>query len=116
AKGRIVVSTIETRRKTDSDGDRTTTNAHAVEYTYRVNGIDYRSRQIKLGTTVSGSQRYAAKVAARYPLGRDVEVRYDPKNPSQAALEASAQAYWLILVVAIVVFGIAVMATGVFDR
>ena len=88
----------------------------AVEYEYRVNGIGYRSRQIKPNTTVSGSKRMAVKIAARYPVGRDVEVRYDPKNPSNAALETSSQAYWLILVAALVIFGIAVMATGVFGK
>jgi hypothetical protein len=115
ANGQIVVSTTQSFRKTDSDGDITIRHAPAVEYAYRVNGIEYRSRQIKLDTTISGSQRYAAKVAARYPVGRNVEVRYDPKDPSNAALEAQSRAYWLILLVAIIVFGVAVMATGVFN-
>jgi hypothetical protein len=115
ANGQIVLSTTQSFRKTDSDGDSTIRHAPAVEYAYRVNGIEYRSRQIKLDTTVSGSQRYAAKVAARYPVGGSVEVRYDPKDPSSAALEAQSRAYWLILLVAIIVFGIAVMATGVFS-
>jgi hypothetical protein len=115
-RGRVLVSATESFRKTDSDGDTRTSHAPAVEYEYRVNGIGYRSRQIKPNTTVSGSARMAAKIAARYPVGRDVEVRYDPKNPSNAALETSSQAYWLILVAALVIFGIAVMATGVFDK
>jgi hypothetical protein len=115
ANGQIVVSTTQSFRKTDSDGDSTIRHAPAVEYAYRVNGIEYRSRQIKLDTKVSGSQGYAAKVAARYPVGRNVEVRYDPRDPSSAALEAQSRAYWLILLVAIVIFGVAIMATGAFN-
>jgi hypothetical protein len=116
ANGRVLVSTTETFNKTESDGGSRTIHQPAVEYAYRVNGIDYRSRQIKLGTTVSGSKGFAAKIAARYPVGRDVEVRYDPKNPSTAALNVTSRAYWLILVAAMAVFGVAVMATGIFNQ
>ncbi|HYX03914.1 MAG TPA: DUF3592 domain-containing protein [Reyranella sp.] len=83
-----------------------------VEYRYRVSDVDYVSRQIKLGVKISGSQRYAAGVAARYPEGGTVDVHYDPANPSSAALENPTGMSWLLLVVALACFGVAAYASG----
>jgi hypothetical protein len=89
--------------------------APVVEYRYRVSDVDYVSRQIKLGVRVSGSPSYAAGVAARYPQGGTVDVHYDPANPSSAALENPTGTSWLLLVVAMVCFGVAAYASGAFS-
>jgi hypothetical protein len=86
--------------------------APAVEYRYRVNDVDYVSRQIKLGWTVSAGQGYAEKVAARYPEGSQVDVHYDPANPSNAALENPSGYYWLLLAVALACFALAARVGG----
>ena len=113
-RGKIVSSNIEAIDRTE-DGRTTTTYSPAVEYAYRINGADYRSRQIKLGMTSSGSQAAAQKQAARYKSGSEVDVHYDPKNPSNAALENPTGVYWIILVAALCCFAVAAYAIGVFS-
>ena len=112
-RGKIVSSSIEAISKTENGRTRTTYSP-AVEYAYRVNGADYRSRQIKLGITVFGSQTSAQKQAARYKPGSEVDVHYDPANPSNAALENPTGYNWFILAVALFCFAVAAHAIGVF--
>ena len=111
--GKVEVSTTESYSDTL---DRKTRRMYApvVEYSYTVNAVTYRSKQINLGVVASGSQVYAEKVAARYPEGSDVEVHYDPANPANAALENPTGVSWLILAVAAACFGIAIYTSGVF--
>jgi hypothetical protein len=111
-RGKVLQSGSEQVRSNDSDGRTRTTYAPVVEYRYSVNGVDYVSRQIKLGIVMSSSQSYATKVAARYPKGSDVDVHYDPANPSSAALENASGFYWLLLAVALGCFALAARAGG----
>jgi hypothetical protein len=111
--GTIVSSGTESYQKRE-DGRTTTYYTAAVEFAYQVHRVNYRSRQIKLGVSVSGSQTSAEKTAARYPQGSKVDVHYDPDNPSNAALENSTGFTWLLLAVALACFGIAVYASGIF--
>lgn len=112
-RGQIVVSEVEAIHKYE-DGRSRTTYAPAVEYAYQIGGHDYRGRQIKFAIGVSGTQRYAEKVIARYPLGSAVDVHYDPTNPSNAALENPTGYYWFMLAVAIACFALAVYTSGFF--
>jgi hypothetical protein len=43
----------------------------------------------------------ASDIAKRYPVGRAVQVSYDPERPGSAVLERNPSALTLILVVAI---------------
>jgi hypothetical protein len=112
-RGKVLSSGSEQIRSNDSGGTRKS-YAPVVEYRYRVNDVDYVSRQIKLGWVLSSSQAYATKVSARYPKGSDVDVHYDPANPSNAALENPGGFYWLLLAVALGCFAIAARAAGFF--
>ncbi len=64
--------------------------APIVEYSYRVNGQELRSRQI--GPDDQGEDRLAdaEKVAARFAKDSLVRVYYDPNNPRDAMLEAAS--------------------------
>ena len=71
-----------------------------VEYEYSVAGKPYTSRHVKLDTEVGGSQSYAEGIAAKYPRGKVVTVRYDPKDPKHAYLELSMTLGWIMLALA----------------
>ena len=114
-RGKIVSSGTESYRDTDSRDRTTTFYAPAVEFSYTVNGIEYRSNQIKVGVKVSGSQAYAEKIAARYSAESEVEVHYDPKNPTNAALENPTGFNWMILGLSAACLAIAVYASGYFQ-
>ena len=110
--GKVVESGTESYR---ARVNRTTVTSYApvVEYSYLVNGHEYRSRQIQLDGIVGGDSRAdAAAIAARYPKGSDVEVHYDPASPGNAALERPAGVAWYLLAVAVGCFGVAIYASG----
>lgn len=91
--GTVQTSRIETR--SGSDGS---TDYPIVTYSYKVMGQDYQGSRIAPGMEVGGSG--AAGVIARYPIGAQVPVYYDPQNPSDAVLEKKAPAQlwlWIIL-------------------
>ncbi len=85
-----------------------------VEYAYAVRGLDYRGSQIKLMTVLSGTQNYAEKLAAKYPVGAAVAVHYDPANPGSAALENPTGLWWLLLAVAGALVALAAYTLGLF--
>ena len=85
-----------------------------MEYSYEVHGLKYRSRQVKLGMQIGGSQSVAETMVKKYPQGSDVTVHYDPENPSDAALERPTGSAWLLLAAAVVCFAIAVYVSAIF--
>lgn len=60
-----------------------------VEYRYRVGDTDYVGGIIRPGLSEFGSQTKPAALIAAYPVGADVKVFYDPKDPSESALDTS---------------------------
>jgi len=111
-RGTVLSSGSERIQKRES-GRTQTYYVPAVEYGYRVNDVDYVSRQIKLGVVLSADPAYAASVAVRYPQGSGVDVHYDPANPSNAALENPRGVHWLLLAVALGCFAVAAHAAGI---
>jgi hypothetical protein len=87
AAGRVIVSKVESYK--DDSGDSRTRRLYrpVIEFAYSVDGMEYRSRQRQLGAQTGGSESWARTVTAKYPVGRAVEVLYDPANPATAALE-----------------------------
>jgi hypothetical protein len=70
-----------------------TGNSHStypvVVYSYVVNGQSYQSQRIRAGDqflTVRVAGQAQATVA-RYPIGANVTVYYNPANPAESALE-----------------------------
>jgi hypothetical protein len=112
-RGTVVKSEVEMFRER-IDGSLTTSYRPVVEYSYRVRDRDYRSNQIKLGVTVSGSQAAAAKTAGKYRAGSTVDVHYDPANPGTAALENPTGMTWLILLIPAACVALAAYTLGVF--
>jgi len=102
-QGQIIASRISESTSTDSDSDRSTSYSPAVEYTYNVAGQEYKGNKITFGFT-QGYGRYAKAQAAlaRYPLGAQVTVYYDPANPADAVLERKAGGSTVSLVLGII--------------
>ncbi|MBV8792193.1 MAG: DUF3592 domain-containing protein [Pseudolabrys sp.] len=111
-RGTVVASAVESYI---SNTDNRRTRLSVVEFSYVVGGAAYRSKQIKVGMTMDGAQSYAEAVVAKYPAGREIEVHYDPANPSDAALENPTGATWIIAAAALFAFGVAAYALGIFS-
>jgi Protein of unknown function (DUF3592) len=111
-RGTVVISSTETVYQTDRGRDLIL-HAPVVEFTYQVHGLEYRSRQVTLGAKLAGTRSFAEQIAARYPQGSAVEVHYESANPSNAVLQVASSASWLLLVLALFCFGVAVQASGI---
>ena len=59
----------------------------AIRYRYRVADRDYEGDQISFNRVHAATADAWQKVIDEYPVGKDVKVFYDPKNPSTAVLE-----------------------------
>lgn len=79
--GTVLISTVQAEH--NSDGEYS--YYPVVQYTYQVMGQTHQGNRIMPGLVVGGSG--ANKVVARYPMGAQVTVYYDPDKPSDAVLE-----------------------------
>ena len=111
--GKIVVSEVE-KFKDMNEGRTRIYYAPFVEYAYKVNGLEYHGKKIKVSVTTSGDQPAAEKIAARYPLDANVGVHYDPANPENAALESTGNMAYVLLLMAAFCFVVAIYASGIF--
>ena len=94
--GTVNTSYLERRHSSDSGS----TNYPVVEYSYQAGGQAYQGAKIAPGPEVGGTG--AGKVVARYPVGAQVMVFYNPQNPSDAVLETKAPAQWVMWLILIV--------------
>lgn len=76
--GTIINSDIHLSR--DSDGS--TQEDARIVYSYNVGGKAFNSSRIGFITVGTASQ-----LVRRYPVGQQVEVYYDPANPSSSVLQ-----------------------------
>jgi hypothetical protein len=111
--GRVVSSGAERYTSVHLSKTQDATFEPVVEYAFAVHGREFRSRRIDFGAHV-GTQRAAAeRRAAAYPVGMQVQVQYDPQNPSEAVLHVGSNPV-LPLVAAVALFLVAVYFSGVF--
>jgi hypothetical protein len=68
-----------------------------VSYTYEVAGRGYASDRLRPGgTPMLNSQTKAAALAAAFPEGSTVAVRYDPARPDRPAIDLTPMSYWIL--------------------
>jgi Protein of unknown function (DUF3592) len=109
--GQITDSQVSRSQSTDSDGDTSTSYSAQVAYTYQVGEQTYSGKQIAFGFNPSYSSESKAQAdAARYPVGSQVPVYYDPSKPSDAVLQrqVSGSKVGLILGIIFIIIGVCV--------
>lgn len=68
-----------------------------IEYSYEVDGTEYSGDTICVGGELNTSRRSRAEERrAKYPVGVRVCAYYDPKDPSRACLERTAEGTQLL--------------------
>ncbi len=83
APGRVLSSRVR-----ESWGGRRLIYEPEVTYEYTVReGPTLRGDCVRFGEIAHDTARDARKIAARYPVGATVQVRYDPRDPSRSTLE-----------------------------
>jgi len=87
--GVVLSSTVVELESTDSEGSSSVSYEPRVEYQYNVMGQTYTARRIAYGATTFDNNK-ASEIAARYPVGAQVSVHYNPDKVSDATLETGA--------------------------
>jgi hypothetical protein len=87
APGRIVKSTIEAKEVRNMEGESSVTNVPAIAYEFTANGFPRRGTRIAIGQDTGGANTEAT--LARYPVGANVVVHYNPKDPNDCVLDYS---------------------------
>lgn len=82
--GVVITSTVQVKRSYKSRSE-----IPVVVYQYQVDGKSYTGQVVKAGEQFFSLRIYgdAQKTVARYPVGAQVMVYYNPANPAESALE-----------------------------
>ena len=82
--GVVITSAVQVKR-----GYKSRSEIPVVVYQYQVNGKPYTGQVVKAGEQFFSVRIYgdAQKTVARYPVGAQVMVHYNPENPQESALE-----------------------------
>jgi hypothetical protein len=110
--GIIVASNVESYEDLtmySSSTSQRTFYKPVIEFSYKVEGQEYHNTIGEAG----GMRARAEAEVARYPVGAEVEVHFDPKNPTHSALNIDTQMMITgrsSLVVALILFAVATYA------
>jgi hypothetical protein len=107
--GVIEETWVEREDRTDADGETEDYYIPHVRYSYIVDGSTYTSERIDFGSRRSHNAKSGAdNFLANYPVGREVDVYYDPAEPWEAVLvrEARGSTWGLIGGSAFILFSI----------
>ena len=86
--GVVTVARVESKRER-RDGKTRTMYWHHIEYRYEVNGEKLTGDRVWTsdGGSSSSMSSFAEQAVAKYPVGREVKVHYDPAAPAVCVLE-----------------------------
>lgn len=100
------VTRSEVESSTDSDG---TTYRAEVSFRYEVNGQEHESDTWRFGAWGSSDSSEARDVVKRFPVGRTVDVYYNPDDPASAVLEVGVQGMDLFLLLFMTPFNVVML-------
>ena len=117
-QGRIIRSELETVRLSPGAKRGATVTAYRplVEYEYRVEGRDHRSRRVRLGATRSTTQERAGTELGRFAIGSTVQVHYDPADPERALLDTRVGLLPYTALIGLLFLGLAVYFSGLLRK
>lgn len=85
AEGKIITS----KKITRSSSPTLSTSYPKVEYTYSVDGVEYKANRFRLGVQDITDTRpeWVQGTLDKYPVDKEVKVFFNPRNPAKAVLE-----------------------------
>ncbi|WP_435010560.1 DUF3592 domain-containing protein [Tundrisphaera lichenicola] len=117
-RGRITAAGVEAfRARPDFDDTHRRPRVRfkpRVTYSYEVKGRQYIGDRLTMGVTVAASfPGLAGRITARYPVGSEVDVHYNPLDPGESVLRPRSVLHHLLWLVAAALFAFAwALATG----
>lgn len=87
SQGTVYRSRVDKRVSRDSRGSTRVSYEADIRYRYRVGKVTYKGNDFALDTLNTFPQAHEARnCVAAYPVGKKVNVRYDPRNPQIGCL------------------------------
>ena len=84
--GRVVSATVAVQHSRTQGESTRVTNVPAIQYEYTVAQRHYHGTRISFGSPTQGTWSVRATLA-RFPVGANVTVYYDPANPARSTLD-----------------------------
>jgi hypothetical protein len=109
-----LVEDVSWSRDSDRDERIVRTYTPDIRFSYRVGKTDYAAASWKPGGVMAyGTRRFGEEVVARYPVGQDVAVYYDPAHPDVAVLDPkNRDGSGLPIVLGVLVGGVGMVIMG----
>jgi len=104
AEGRIIESEVDSERPAGGVENRA-----SIVYRYHVDGKEYEANHFRFDEVWSGRPEDMEEVVAAYPVGRTLDVFYDPADPSRAALTAGLTGADLVWAMAVLPLNLLVL-------
>ncbi len=101
--------------ETGGQGRKSARYVPVVAYEYVVDDVPYQAARLRFGDSSSARIAEAQKTVERFPVGAGIEIRYDPKNPGDATIEADPDRLELRLIggIALAVLAVAALINAV---
>lgn len=90
---RQTTGTVLSKRIVTVKGGENDTFRPEITYSYEVDGKKYQSARYRATEVGSSAVSFSEKVLARYQVGSQCTVYYDPKDPSKAVLTVAVSAF-----------------------
>jgi hypothetical protein len=109
-KGRIVKSYLHSHTSTATSQNGTTSSSTSysplIHYVYGLHGVQYRSRSMVLGDeTLSFSRQEEAEFYLdNYPMNKEVDIFYNPSQPSMSVIIPGRIGYGVKNLIAGIIF------------
>ena len=105
-KGTAMITSSEIEKKESRSNDdqgftqTSTSFCVRVKYSYNVEGSNYEGNSVGFGTMSHNEISDAQKELKSYPIGKTIDVYYDPENPSDSVLNKGV--FWPMYIVIVV--------------
>tara|TARA_Y100001960_G_scaffold213863_1_gene223410 strand:- start:107 stop:658 length:552 start_codon:yes stop_codon:yes gene_type:complete len=86
-KGEITFAQVKSEQTQDSDGRWSTVYFPSFKYLYNVDGIAYTGNKYEISKTTTSSSSSVYKTVSLYPVGKKVDVYYNPLQENEAILK-----------------------------
>lgn len=84
----VIYTEIASESRAGKSGDGSVRYIPVVAYEYDVDGTSYQAARLRFGDSSQPSIDAAQSTVDKFPVGAGIEIRYDPKAPGEATVEA----------------------------
>src|ERR1051326_1317461 len=124
SRARVTASAVRVTTETTSGADASVDNTYyvpQVSFAYEVGGTSYQGSRISYAELKSTNKKKTVDLVAKYPVGAELDVAYDPANPAESVIELGTKGtspfnfsvvFLLVAGVASIVAGVAIQIFG----